>query len=594
MSIRRRLKIRALIQEARSLGLFDENWYAATHADVRRSRISSRKHFSNSGYKELRDPSPYFHVRSYLFYNNGAADFPEGGLAHYLAIGRAKGSKPYPVPTIEGYIDGLRDEALEGWIRETQPPRLPVAIRFIVDGDPIEDLILCNEPRDDLSAQGLGATAFHWRPPDRFCDDKMHDVAVISAETGSLLLESPYKIYFPRRVIVPPEAKVPEAAADEIENPLSTVNIHGCGEKPAISVVIPTYNRAPLIEKTLQNLFVGIGSDPIEVIVVDDGSSDESPDVLAYKQRQYSGLKVIRKENGGPGPARNLGAKEARADLVMFVGDDTRLVDQSFFRQHFQVHAAFPQPSRAVLGKVRWPEGKDGFPNFVMQHVQGEGQQQHGFKYMRPWTLYNWAFFYTSNVSMKKAMVADWEVDGFSSAFYAYGFEDGEFAYRLTKKNPDFAILYAPTAVMEHHHPYTVEGFMKRQTNCGLMADVFLTLHPELKTTLIGEPLLLQLQQPSTPNETARLESYLAAVEGIKAWAMIIDAHYGLGSQNWHGDFLKAVFRLCFTSGYLITQTNEPLNVSRAYRHVLEQFRTDLGTAISTEIIGLYPGFGFI
>lgn len=87
---------------------------------------------------------------------------------------------------------------------------------------------------------------------------------------------------------------------------------------PTISVVIPNYNRAALIGETLNNVFAQTRP-PDEVIVVDDGSTDDS---VAAIQRFGSQVTLIRQENHGPGPARNRGLAAARGDLIQFMDSD--------------------------------------------------------------------------------------------------------------------------------------------------------------------------------------------------------------------------------------------------------------------------------
>ncbi|MBW1988048.1 MAG: glycosyltransferase family 2 protein [Deltaproteobacteria bacterium] len=86
---------------------------------------------------------------------------------------------------------------------------------------------------------------------------------------------------------------------------------------PKISVVIPTYNRAWCLARAVQSVLAQDHPD-FECIVVDDGSTDETPKLLAG----YPEVRVIRQENRGVSAARNRGAKEARGRWLAFLDSD--------------------------------------------------------------------------------------------------------------------------------------------------------------------------------------------------------------------------------------------------------------------------------
>jgi glycosyltransferase involved in cell wall biosynthesis len=87
---------------------------------------------------------------------------------------------------------------------------------------------------------------------------------------------------------------------------------------PLVSIVIPTYNRAHVIPRTLENVFRQTYSN-LEIIVVDDGSTDDTQAVLAqFSQR----IRIVRQQNGGPGSARNRGIKEAKGEFLAFQDSD--------------------------------------------------------------------------------------------------------------------------------------------------------------------------------------------------------------------------------------------------------------------------------
>jgi glycosyltransferase involved in cell wall biosynthesis len=87
---------------------------------------------------------------------------------------------------------------------------------------------------------------------------------------------------------------------------------------PLVSVVIPTYNRAALIGRTVANIFEQIYPN-IEVIVVDDGSTDDTPTEL---RRFGDRIRVVTQANAGPAVARNRGAKVARGEIIAFQDSD--------------------------------------------------------------------------------------------------------------------------------------------------------------------------------------------------------------------------------------------------------------------------------
>jgi glycosyltransferase involved in cell wall biosynthesis len=87
---------------------------------------------------------------------------------------------------------------------------------------------------------------------------------------------------------------------------------------PHFSVIIPTYNRAVLLTEALASVFAQEYRD-FEVIVVDDGSTDDSESVV---RKFGASVRLLRQQNRGPGAARNLGIAEARGMYVAFLDSD--------------------------------------------------------------------------------------------------------------------------------------------------------------------------------------------------------------------------------------------------------------------------------
>lgn len=87
---------------------------------------------------------------------------------------------------------------------------------------------------------------------------------------------------------------------------------------PRLSVIIPCYNRKNVIRATLDSVIAQQPAD-VEVIVVDDGSTDGTIDVL---QEYRATICILRQQNGGPGAARNLGARHATGEYLAFLDSD--------------------------------------------------------------------------------------------------------------------------------------------------------------------------------------------------------------------------------------------------------------------------------
>lgn len=93
---------------------------------------------------------------------------------------------------------------------------------------------------------------------------------------------------------------------------------------PTISVVIPLYNKAQYIEKTI-NSVLNQTYDHFEIVIVDDGSTDESVNVIK-KTFDSDKIRLSQKENGGPSSARNRGVLESKGDWIVFLDADDILL----------------------------------------------------------------------------------------------------------------------------------------------------------------------------------------------------------------------------------------------------------------------------
>ena len=170
-----------------------------------------------------------------------------------------------------------------------------------------------------------------------------------------------------------------------------------------VSVVIATRNRAELLDGALASLRAQVGAGDLDLVVVDNGSTDATPIVA----RKHAATSVYVGEPNR-GKARNAGVAAAVGDLVLFVDDDV-VVPPFFVSAHVRAHAGAMEP-RVVSGPIINVPSAEVRPAPTVLNASG-------------------AFFCTCNVSLpKSAFVA---AGGFDESFDLYGWEDTELGVRL-------------------------------------------------------------------------------------------------------------------------------------------------------------------
>ena len=101
--------------------------------------------------------------------------------------------------------------------------------------------------------------------------------------------------------------------------------------KPVVSLIIPSYNCAGFLDETMGSVLNQLPDD-CELVVVDDGSQDETPGLLAEYEKRYDNLRVSLRPHGGVSVARNAGLDMAEGEWVTFMDCDDML-KESFFEQ---------------------------------------------------------------------------------------------------------------------------------------------------------------------------------------------------------------------------------------------------------------------
>ena len=94
---------------------------------------------------------------------------------------------------------------------------------------------------------------------------------------------------------------------------------------PLVSIIIPTYNSSDYITETLTKLEKQTYPN-FEIVIVNDGSKDNTSNVLREYGLTHSRLIIINKENGGVSSARNTGIRKAQGQFICFMDDDDEII----------------------------------------------------------------------------------------------------------------------------------------------------------------------------------------------------------------------------------------------------------------------------
>jgi glycosyltransferase involved in cell wall biosynthesis len=259
-------------------------------------------------------------------------------------------------------------------------------------------------------------------------------------------------------------------------------------DKPLVSVIVPTFRRPRVLRETLIALLgLDYPSDRYEIIVIDDGSADETGDVVRDLNRNEPRLLYYVQENRGVAAARNRGARMAGGEILIFIDDDI-IVQPTLITQHIDTMKEFGDclvnghweftPDLAA-GLAETPFGR--FRTKVEQWVKtGISMMPLGGKCFEP------SGVTACNLGVRRDTF--WSIGGFDEQFPFAGCEDQELSLRAAAAGCRF--VYNSELICWHHDQrMTLREFCERQRRGAVSAALLALKYSEI---CAGRPLTIE------------------------------------------------------------------------------------------------------
>ncbi len=292
---------------------------------------------------------------------------------------------------------------------------------------------------------------------------------------------------------------------------------------PQLSVVIPTHDRRETLARCLRALQEQDGArGSFEIVVVDDGSADDTADFLADAAAQEPHrLRFLRQANGGPAVARNAGVAFARAPIVLLLDDDI-LARPGLLREHLEWHREHPDSRMALLGHVAWSDEVEVSP--FMRFIDSNGMQ-FGYGQIRDGDRVDFRYSYACNLSLKREVLLR---QPFDTRFPWAAYEDIELGYRLEREGLE--LYYDQRAAASHYRTVTLEQFLRRTERAGASLRLLHRIHPELRD-LFPAPRRCRMK---------RFRKYLAAHFGRLLGPRVAEA---MARAHWRAAIMDELAR---------------------------------------------------
>lgn len=219
-----------------------------------------------------------------------------------------------------------------------------------------------------------------------------------------------------------------------------------------ISVIVPTFNGACKIAELLKSVMTQTTL-PDELIVVIDGTKDDTFEVVSSFKKDFPNILIITQGNGGRSLAKNNGAKAANGDLLIFYDDDMTPSSNSI-QSHLDFHKASLQTSLICGNPIDLERDRNTDIQNYKAYISSQWMQNYPDKINR--IELSRIFFTTANCSIPKSIFSD--LGGFDERLS--DMEDYDLAFRALAKGINVYFDRANIAI--HRDLITASSYVKR------------------------------------------------------------------------------------------------------------------------------------
>jgi glycosyltransferase involved in cell wall biosynthesis len=245
-------------------------------------------------------------------------------------------------------------------------------------------------------------------------------------------------------------------------------------EAKTASIIIPTFNGASRIGYCLDSLVKQTTGRDVEILVVDDGSTDNTANVV----RDYSPVRLITQANAGPASARNRGALEAQGKILLFTDDDC---------------VPMPDWLEAMLEPFKDLEvvGAKGVYRTHQKSLAARFVQiEYEDKYRMMAGLSSIDFIDTYSAAFRRDRFL--EMTGYDTSFPVACAEDIELSYRMSARG--WKMKFVPSAIVYHTHPDTFSRYLKKKYKFAFWRVLAVRKNPAKGVKDSHTPQIMKLQ----------------------------------------------------------------------------------------------------